>query len=128
MKSRVLALILALGVISWAQTTTPVPQSDAPAAKCGCCQKMASADSKDGHASCMHKQDGKEMASCCAGKDEKSCCGGKDAKSCMRDGKADASCCKNGCGKDKTASCCGSKAGKQCGKGCCAGNKGEKTA
>ncbi len=138
MKHKVFALILALTVVSWAQTATPttpaVPQQNtAPdKAKCACCDRMATSDSKDGHASCMrqhdHAADGKEMASCCAGKDAKSCCNGKDAKSCMKDDKNMASCCKEGCGKDKTASCCDRKAGKECGKGCCGSSKGDKAA
>jgi hypothetical protein len=68
---------------------------------------MASADAKDADSCCAHHRDlkagGKEM-SCCAGKDAK-CCGGKDAKSCMKGDKTAASCCKDGCSKDKTASC-----------------------
>jgi|SRR6516164_2234795 hypothetical protein len=136
MKHKVFALILALTVVAWTQTstqTTPA-QNAAPAekAKCACCDKM-SADSKDAHASCMrdHSADAKDMASCCAGKDEKSCCG-KDAKSCMKDDKTMAACCKDGCGKEKdktAASCCDRKAGKECGKSCCGGaNKSEKPA
>ncbi|HTT19449.1 MAG TPA: hypothetical protein VMG82_10910 [Candidatus Sulfotelmatobacter sp.] len=133
MKSKMLALILALTVISWAQTatqTTPstAQQSTAPEkAKCACCDKMS--DAKGGQGACMHNHGGKDMASCCNGKDEKSCCGGKDAKSCMKDDKTAASCCKDcrGKEKDKTASCCDRKAGKEC-KGCCGGNKSEKPA
>jgi hypothetical protein len=83
---------------------------------------MAASDSKDAHAACMGKHEGKEMASCCAGKDEKSCCGGKDSKSCMKDGKM-ADCCK---GKDGMK--CDRKAGKDCGKGCCGSSKTEKPA
>jgi hypothetical protein len=90
MKYKMLALILALTVVSWAQTeiqnTPSTPQqSTAPEkAKCACCDKMAASDSKDTPAACMQKHDGKETASCCAGKDEKSGCGGKDAMSCMK--------------------------------------------
>jgi hypothetical protein len=128
MKHKVFALILALTVVSWAQTSTPATPS-APAdntatekAKCACCGKMA-ASAKDGHAACMRhgKGDAKDMASCCAGKEGSSCCGGKDAKSCMKD-KTAASCC-----KDKKASCCGGKPGKGCGKDCC-GSKDDKAA
>jgi hypothetical protein len=119
-----LALILALTVVSWAQTaiqTTPsTPQT--PETKCACCDKMAASDSKDAHAACMGKHDGKEMASCCAGKDEKSCGSGKDAKSCMKDAKV-ADCCK---GKDGMK--CDRKAGKDCGNGCCGSFKSEKPA
>lgn len=131
MKQKLFALILALTVVSWAQTATQTApstsaQSTSDGVKCACCDKMA-ADSKDAHMSCMRhgKGDAKEMASCCAGKDGASCCG-KDGKSCMKDEKAMASCCKDGCGKDKMASCCDRKAAKQCGKGCCGSNKSEK--
>jgi hypothetical protein len=126
MKFRVLALILSLTIVSWAQTATqdtPVtPQPSAEKVKCACCDKMAASDSKDAHAACMRQHEGKEMASCCAGKDEKSCCGRKDAKSCMKGGKM-ADCCK---GKDGMN--CDRKAGKDCGKGCCGSNKSEKPA
>lgn len=128
MKSRMLALILALTVVSWALSatqSTPSPTQQGTTENAKCCDKMS--DAKGGHAACMHKHDGKEMASCCEGKDEKSCCG-KDAKSCMRDSKNAASSSKDCCGKekDKTASCCGGMAGKECHKGCCGGNKSEK--
>ena len=133
MKHKLFALILALTVISWAQTATqPAPSAasqDAPEkAKCACCDKMA-ADAKDGHA-CMRqgKGDPKDMASCCAGKEGTSCCGGKDAKSCMKGDKTAASCCKEGCGQGKMATCCDRKAAKGCGKGCCGANKSEKPA
>src|SRR4029077_15853675 len=119
MKYKMLALIVALTVISWAQTETQTApatpqQSTAPAdmAKCACCDKMAAGDMKDMKSCCTHHhmqaKDGQstEMASCC---------GGKDAKSCMRKSKdkTAASCCKEGCskegcGKEKTAAdCCG---------------------
>ena len=134
MKHKIFALILALTVISWAQTATqPAPsaptQGTPGKAKCAGCDKMA-ADSKDGHASCMRhgKGDAQDMASCCAGKEGKSCCGGKNAKSCMKDDKTASSCCKDGCSKDKMASCCDRKSGKECGKGCCGSNKSEKPA
>lgn len=131
MKHKMLALILALTVVSWAQeatqTTPSAPQqSTAPAdkAKCACCDKMASADAKGEHSCCAHHDhsaDTKDMASG-AGKDGKSCCGGKDAKSCMRAEKGAGSCCKDSCAKDKTAAAnCGDK----CGKGCCSSKKME---
>jgi len=134
MKYKMLALILALTVVSWTQTSMQpapsTPQQSTEKAKCPCCEKMAASDSKDAHAACMRQHDGKDMASCCSGKDGKSCCGGKDAKSCMKDAKDAKSCCKDCCGKDndKTASCCNHKAGKGCGKDCCGSKKGEKTA
>jgi len=120
-KSKMLALILALTVVSWAQTATQTAPSDstrnsAPAdkAKASCCDKMGA-----NGASCPHhgKKDAQEIASCC---------GGKEAKSCMKDDKTAAGCCKDGCGKDKTAkACCG---GKESEKGCCSGMKSDKTA
>jgi|CZKD01.1.fsa_nt_gi hypothetical protein len=150
MRYKMFALILALTVATWAQTstqTTPATpqQSTTPAdkAKCGCCDKMAATDAKDAHACCarhdmkgdMKAADGKEMASCCAGKDAKSS-GGKDAMACMKNDKdkTAASCCKDdcskdSCGKDKTAAaCCAGKCGKDGEKGCCSGMKSEKTA
>jgi hypothetical protein len=127
MKYKMLALILALTVVSWAQTatqstpSTPEQNTTSEKAKCACCDKMAKSDSKDGHAACMRNHDGKEMASCCSGKDAKSCCG-KDAKSCMKGDKM-VDCCK---GKDGMK--CDHTAGKGCGKGCCGTQKSEKPA
>lgn len=111
MKFKMLAIILALTAVSWAQTATqnnpsPTPnQSAAPTspveakAACPCCQKM---DSKDAAACCSHHN--------ATGKDKTeamSCCGGKDAKCNRKSNRsADAS-----CGKGK---CCGSD-----GKDCC---------
>lgn len=123
MKHKILALVLALTAMSWAQSVIPTEPS-APqksAAKCACCDKMASADSKDGGMSCSRhsasSKDGKEAASCCGGKEAMSCCSGKDSKSCMKEAKNAASCCKDGCCKDKkaSASCCD----KDCKEGCC---------
>jgi hypothetical protein len=138
MKHKVLALILALTVASWAQTATqkPSPQQGAATAeksKCPCCDKMATTDAKDAHSCCAHHdmqaKDGKEMASCCMGKDAKSCCGGTDAKSCPRSDKDKTACCSD-CGKDKTAAtCCGGNCGKNGEEGCCcSANKTEKRA
>lgn len=123
MKHRMLALMLALTVASWAQTATqPAASTSQPSAvtteksKCPCCDKMADSGAKGEHSCCAHQAkagDGKETASCC---------GGKDAKTCTRGDKMAASCCKDGCGKDKTASC-GKSCGKECKKGCCASQK-----
>lgn len=133
MKHKMIALILVLTVVSWAQTVTQTrpstPQeSSAPADEGKCCDKMA-ADSEDAPASWAHPMkhtgDGKEMAGCCSGKpkDAKSCCVGSDAKSCMKGDKDKSACCGESCGKDKTpATCCGSK---DCEKGCCS-KKAEK--
>ena len=128
MRLKIFALILALTVVSWAQTVTQntpssPQQSGAPEkATPSCCDKMAATDSKDAHAACMRQHDGKEMASCCPGKDEKSCCDSKDSKSCMKDGKM-ADCCKGKAGMK-----CDREAGKECGKDCCGSNKSEKPA
>lgn len=142
MKYKMIALILALTVVSWAQTATQAApaapsspqQSTAPAekAKCPCCDKMAAADTKGAPACCarhaQHSTGGKETASCCSGKDAKSCCSGTDAKSCMKSDKDKVACCA-GC-KDKTAAaCCNGNCGKDCAKGCCStANKSEKAA
>lgn len=129
MKLKLLALILTATVVSWPQTATQnTPsnrqQSTAPdKTKCACCDRMAKSDSKDAHAACMGKHDGKQTASCCSGKDDKSCWGGKDAASCMKDGEIGESCCQ---GKDGMK--CDPKASEDCGKGCCGSNKSEKPA
>ncbi|MGA2857177.1 MAG: hypothetical protein ABSE40_09915 [Candidatus Sulfotelmatobacter sp.] len=136
MKYKMLALILALTVASWAQTATQntpaaPPQSTAPAekGKCPCCDKMTGA--KEGQSCCHHEMAGKDekTMSCCAGKDEKSCCGGTDAKSCKKSDKDKGACCAD-YGKDKTAAgCCGGQCGKDHEKGCCcSAHKTEKTA
>ena len=140
MKFKTLALILAVTVMSWAQTATQAPSAPQQStvakdkAKCSCCDKMAAGDAKDTHACCAHHdmnaKDSKEMAS---GKDTMSCCSGKEAKSCNRKDKGAASCCKDSCGKDScrkdktAASCCGHSCG-QDGKSCCSSKKTEKTA
>src|ERR1039458_196939 len=109
MRHKLIALVLALTAVSWAQTATQTatstsPQNTAPsdAKACPGCNKMASADMqvKDGPACCMRPAkattDGKEPA-CCAGKDKAACCSGKDAKSCKRNraDKTAVSCCSN---------------------------------
>jgi len=142
-KCKMIALFLALTMMSWAQTSTQTapaaPQQSSEKAKCSCCDKMSAADSKEGASCCarhdtksddmkaggMKADDKMEMASCCAGKDKASCCNGKDAKSCERHGKdkdKDAkACCGDKCSKEKmSANCCGGK----CGKSCCAETKG----
>jgi hypothetical protein len=117
MKHKLLALVLALTAVSWAQTATQTAASDQPQStekvKCACCDKMASADSKDAKMCARHGKHAKGK-DCCARKEAASCCG-KDGKSCMKDDKAAASCCKD-CGKDKTASSC---CGNDCKEGCC---------
>lgn len=144
MRYKMFALILALTVATWAQTstqTTPAaPQQSTVPAEKSMCDQMAG-DSKDAHSCCarhamrsdMKAEDGKATASCCASKDATT--GGKDSMSCMKNAKdkTAASSCKDGCskdscGKDKTAAaCCGGKCGKD-EKGCCSKVKSEKTA
>ena len=106
MKLRILALIMALSLVVWAQgnSASPAPNSTpAPEAK-GCCHH-AKAEGKDAVACC-----GKDK---CEMKDAKSCCNGKDKDmqacmdQCKKEGKG---CCGDGkeCGKaaDKTAANC----------------------
>jgi hypothetical protein len=131
MKHKLIALIFALTMMSWAQSTTPAPapeQNSTPAkakTSCSCCEKMASADQKD--MGCMHHagKHGKDM-SCCSGKDAKdaaSCCSGKDGKSCSKDDKASASCCDTGKpGEGQEMTCC-AKDGKNGANGCCSGKQ-----
>src|SRR5258708_36243216 len=123
MKIKLPALILALTVASWAQTTTPNPsapapqENTAPQAKADCCHKTASGN--EGQSCCRHEMGGKDekAMSCCAGEKASACCGGKETKSCMKDD------------KDKTAAACGECCGKDHEKGCCAShNKDDKTA
>jgi hypothetical protein len=135
MKYKMLVLMLALTVVSWAQTATQTApatteQSAAPAdTGKSCCDQMSAADKKDMDASCSrhkHHGAGKEMSSCC-GDTKAMSCSGKDAKSCMKDAKdKSASCCKGSCEKDKAATaCCGDKCAKD-GKGCCQSKDMEK--
>ena len=136
MRFKLIALILALTVMSWAQTATPsapsTPQQStvpAGAKACPCCDK-ASAEMKEGHACCAHHataaKDAKEPA-CCAGKDKAACCSGKDAKSCKRNSadKTAAACCGGEkCGKECVKECAGKQGRKiagSCSGGCCAG-------
>jgi len=135
MKSKLLAMILLLNVMCWAQTATPNPvpapeqkstAADAKAA-CPCCEKMGemhdhAAMHKDMQA-CMHSKEGKDAMDCCAGKDGKeamACCHDKEANATAKDGKT-ASCRGAGKCEGKEMSCCASKDGKNA-KGCCAGN------
>jgi hypothetical protein len=125
MKRNLIAILLALTVMSWAQSTTPNQDPDrksAPAdAKpgCPCCDKMASADHRSMHrdmTACMHHdaKDGKEAMACCGGKDAQDASSrcGKDAKACSKDG--------------KTMACCSAKDGDATSHGCCGGDSCEK--
>jgi hypothetical protein len=112
MKIRLIAIILALAALSWAQTPTPTkPNATEPStaaapaatkADCPCCQKMAEGNA--GESCCAHHQDAsvKSEASCCERTE------GKEAISCMKgdkDKSADA-CCENGkCGEGKEGCC-----------------------
>lgn len=131
MKFKIFAMILALTVVSWAQTATQTPAppqgSTAPAEKdkTSCCDKMAT---KDGASCQRHAKGAMKAGSCCAGKDA-SCCGSMDAMSCMKDKTTTASSCKENCMKDQTAAaCCGGKSGNSCGKTCCSSDKTDKSA
>lgn len=135
MKLKLIALFLTLSLMSWAQSTTPAPtpapqQKSTPAdgkAGCPCCDKMASADHKDGHACMKHRPAGtdeKASMSCCSGKDANSCCAEKDGKSCAKNDQASASCCKEGqCGEGHEMACCSNKDGKKMAQNCCGGNQ-----
>ena len=129
MKYRILAMILALTVASWAQTSNsnPASQSATPDKQCACCDnaKAGDASSESSHSCCKHQsKSGKPMGASCSRKDGK-CCSG-DAKSCMQTEKKGRGCCVD-CGKDKTAKSCEKNCGKTCGKGCCA-SKDQKAA
>jgi hypothetical protein len=125
MKFKTLALILALSVMSWAQSATQAPSAPQQStvatdkAKCSCCDQMAAGGAKEAHACSAHHdmntKDSKEMAS---GKDTMSCCKdncGKDM--CSKDKNA-ASCCGHGCGQDGKSGCSPKKAEKTA-KSCC---------
>ena len=138
MKLKLTALILALTVASWAQTTTlspatPATQENAAAqtkSECTCCAKTASA--KEGPSCCQHAMAGKdEKATACVSGDKASgCCSGKEAKSCMKGAKHEtAMSCSDCCAKDHEKDCCVSHGkdektamssgdGKQCGEPC----------
>lgn len=125
--------ILALAVMSWAQTatpnsTSPVPQDNAaaPQAKASCCHKTA--DAKEGQSCCRHEMTGKDekAMSCCAGEKASGCCDGKDAKSCMKGDKDKAaSGADSGKGQDNEKGCCGSHMqDDKMAMNCCSGKQG----
>lgn len=101
MKHRLFAVILALTVMSWAQTSTQTTPSQAPVptdkAKPSCCEKMANGSSP----ACMRHKDGKEIASCCSGKDAASCCGGQDVKARTQDDKCTRNLLQRGIGDEE---------------------------
>jgi hypothetical protein len=138
MKSKLLAVLLALNVMCWAQTSTtpnpaPAPEKKSAPAEakpaCPCCEHMG-ADHAAMHngmeSCCMHKDAAgkdKDAMSCCAGMDDKMACGrAKDNKATAKDDKAPASCCGSGkCAAGKEMSCCAAKAG-DADHDCCGGN------
>ena len=116
MKYKMLAAILALTVMSWAQTTTQTtpsaPQQSTASAdkdKCPCCDEKAMA--KEEKSCCHHEMVGmdKKAMSCCMGEKASSCCG-KEGSSCMKEDKAKtaAATCGDQCGKDHEKGCCAS--------------------
>lgn len=115
MRNRIFAIILALTVVSWAQSSNSNPSTTtAEKSACSCCEKMAGSDSGKADCCAQHGKDGKAMAASCS-REKGKCCGG-DAKSCMRAEKGK-SCCSE-CGKEKASTCCGDKCAKAC-KGRC---------
>jgi len=132
MKSRFIALFLALTISGWAQTANsthpPATEKNAPAAdsKGTCCEKMAShakADSSEHAQHCMHasavSKDGKDAASCCSGKDTTSCCSGKDGEACAKNESGSADCCGEKSKAGHEMGYCSENAGKRTAKRCC---------
>jgi hypothetical protein len=131
MKFKMIAFMLALTMMSWAQTATqskPNPATSQTAMsteqadskpECPCCQKTG--EDKQAMACCGHhdmaSKDGEKAMSCC-GKDAKACMEGKEGKSCMKDDKSQAASCSGG-------GCCGANHEKCCSK---SEKEGEKTA
>jgi hypothetical protein len=104
MKFRIIALILALSVLSWTQTTSQpapdaTPSQNAPAADtkagCDCCQKTASSGDKEAAACCQNMKDGKCDMAACKDKD-------KDGMACMKGDKTNGAA--KACAEGK---CCG---------------------
>jgi hypothetical protein len=129
-KFKLTALLLALTVASWAQTTTQTPPAPAPQEKAApqaktdcaaCCEKMASA--KEGQSCCRHEMAGKDdkAMSCCKGENASACCEGKDkeAKSCMKGDKDKATAACGDCCKDHEKGCCSQKKDDKTSMNCC---------
>jgi len=109
MKLRILALIMTLSLVVWAQgTAAPSAPNSTPAPEAkGCCRHMD--HMQDGKGCCHHAQaDGKNATGCCG--NDKNKCETKDAKSCCQ-------------GNDKDMQACMDKCKKE-GKGCCGDGKG----
>ena len=89
MKFRLLAMILALTVVSYAQTATQTAPPATP-------DQSKQTDNKTEASSCQKMMEGK-AGSCCMhhdmaakdGKEAMACCGGKDAKACKKMMKGD---------------------------------------
>jgi hypothetical protein len=135
MKHKLIPLVLALTMMSWAQSTPPNQEKAAPEqakSACPCCEKMASehGEMHKGMHACMHAnaagKDSKEAMSCCAGKDAKGemgCCG-KDGKACAKENqtakgeKSSMACCGANC-QGHDMACCSHKDGDAASHGCC---------
>lgn len=127
MKFKMIALFLALSLVTWAQTATPNPPSgqDTPKGGCtDCCKHMAGDKDKGAHGCFhdMHASGDTKDAACCGGKDEKGCMG-KDAKACMKGDSANASCAGGKCCdmKDGKGCCLKSAEGDETAMACCSG-------
>jgi hypothetical protein len=141
MKFKLTALILALTLVSWAQTTpqpSTTPDGGAPQAKaaCSCCGKKGNA--AEGQSCCRHDKmaNGEKATPCCSGDAASACCNSKETKSCMKDdknktasaasgdccGNHEKSCCASHQQGDKTAMNCGDD--KQCGEHCARASAG----
>jgi hypothetical protein len=122
MKYRVVALVLALAITSWAQSTNSSDQKPADAkTTCACCAKGDTANQSDPNQAkhaCMKKtEDGKEVMACCAGKDAKACSG----ETCCKPGEKDAASCCAKTADGQAMACCSGKDGAA--KDCCGGNQ-----
>ena len=124
MKYKVIALILALTISSWAQSTSPSSPDQKPAdskTTCSCCAKTDSANQSEPNQakhSCVKKtEDGKEVMACCADKDAKACSG----ETCCKHGEKDAASCCAKAADGQAMACCSGKDGAA--KDCCGGNQ-----
>ncbi|MGB9234823.1 MAG: hypothetical protein WCC04_10445 [Terriglobales bacterium] len=119
MKLRLLALLLALSFVGWAQENPSASTPNASSAGANsCCHHAANAtDAKDAADCCgKEKCQTKDGKSCCGGKqmaDAKSCCGDKGMKKCMKQCKKNGGCtdgkCCGAAGAKSAMNCCGTK-------------------
>ncbi len=132
MKHKLIVILLALSVMSSAQSPT---QNSAPEQKaapsdakagCACCDKMAEHASKHEGMACMRpsatgnddKASTKEVRKCCYGKDAKeACCAGKEGTACAKG--STMACCAGEARDGKEMACCSDKDGKN--HDCCGG-------